>query len=56
MISIIKAIFTGIVGGLVLGGIWELQDQDYYFGTILGLIVLALGLIIAADAVKKERR
>lgn len=46
--SYLKAIFAGLIIGLTLSGIWNLQEANYYLGTIVGLGVLILGLVIVS--------
>lgn len=48
MLAIIKLITYSASAGLIIGGVWNLQNLNYYFGTITGLALAAGWIVIAA--------
>lgn len=50
--SIVKPIIIGLIGGLTIGLIWNLQDMNYYLGTTVGLVVVATVSAIVWKAIK----
>ena len=51
-----KAIIAGLIAGLVFGGIWNLQDINYYLGTAVGLVVIFGTGFIVLSATKEGNR
>lgn len=52
MKQVFKAIWIGLVAGIVIGGIWNLQDVNYYLGTVVGLVVIAGALVVVSKVGK----
>lgn len=50
--QVIKTIFFGLTAGVTIGGVWNLQDQNYILGTVVALAIMFTGLVVLASKVK----
>lgn len=48
MLGIVKALTYGATIGITIGGVWNLQDLNYYLGTLVGVALLAGWVIVLA--------
>lgn len=54
MIGFIKAVFIGITIGSCISLVWNIQDLNYMLGTILGLVLIAGGFLLAHHELGKK--